>query len=162
MNGISVRRVQLTDVDQLLPLMEAYWQHEGIVGFDVVRLRHQLDYFLSSPTYGCAWLAERIGTAVGYLLCTFVYSFEQGGVMAEIDELFVGAPWRRQGVDQGLLAAARAGLAERDCVSLQMQVGDDNVRVQRFYARLGFREKRGYRLWVGPLRAPGLPDGESA
>jgi ribosomal protein S18 acetylase RimI-like enzyme len=32
-----------------------------------------------------------------------------------------------------------------------MQVADDNKRAQRFYEQLGFRQKRGYRLWVASL-----------
>jgi GNAT superfamily N-acetyltransferase len=137
--------------------MAAYWQFEGIAGFAPERLRSQLQAFLSSPTYGCAWLAEGAGAAIGYLLCTLVYSFEHGGVMAEIDEFFVESVSRGQGVGEGLLAVARAGLAELGCVSLQMQVGDENVRAHRFYARLGFEEKRGYRLWLAPLTASASP-----
>jgi ribosomal protein S18 acetylase RimI-like enzyme len=71
--------------------------------------------------------------------------------MAEIDELFVVAPHRAQGIGQALVARARATLAARGCVCLQMQVADDNLPAQRFYARLGLQEKSGYRLWVAPL-----------
>jgi ribosomal protein S18 acetylase RimI-like enzyme len=78
--------------------------------------------------------------AVGYLLCTFVYSFEHGGLMAEIDELFVGAAYRQQGIGRALLARARTALAACGCLWLQMQVADDNAR-----------RKSGYRLWVAPL-----------
>jgi ribosomal protein S18 acetylase RimI-like enzyme len=49
------------------------------------------------------------------------------------------------------VARARATLAARGCVCLQMQVEYANLPAQRFYARLGFEEKSGYRLWVAPL-----------
>jgi ribosomal protein S18 acetylase RimI-like enzyme len=151
MDGIEIREASLSDGGQLLPLMEAYWQHDAIAGFESGRLRRQLDAFLATASYGCGWLAAHSGTAVGYLLCTFVYSFEHGGVMAEIDELFVGAEYRRRGIGQALLTKARVALAEHGCVCLQMQVADDNTQSQDFYSRLGFKEKSGYRLWVSPL-----------
>jgi ribosomal protein S18 acetylase RimI-like enzyme len=151
MESIEIRALQRSDTDRLLPLMAAYWASDGIAGFDEVRIRGQLRDFLSNPSYGCGWLAARAGIATAYLVCTLVYSFEHGGLMAEIDELFVAAPWRGQGIARAMLAAARAELAVRGCVSLQMQVADDNERAQRFYARLGFRQKTGYRLWVAPL-----------
>jgi ribosomal protein S18 acetylase RimI-like enzyme len=151
-NRIEIGETSASDTEQLLPLIEAYWRHDGIVGYESSRLRRQLAEFLSTPAYGRGWLATRTGVGVGYLLCTFVYSFEHGGLMAEIDEFFVGAEYRQQGIGQALLAKARADLMARGCVCLQMQVVDDNTQAQRFYWRLGFEEKTGYRLWMAPLR----------
>jgi ribosomal protein S18 acetylase RimI-like enzyme len=151
MQGLEIRAVEVSDTDRLLPLMSGYWASDAIAGFDEVKVRRQLRDFLSNPAYGRAWLADHGGVAAGYLVCALVYSFEHGGLMAEVDELYVAAPWRGQGIGRQLLAAARSELAVQQCVSLQMQVADDNERAQRFYARLGFRQKFGYRLWVAPL-----------
>jgi ribosomal protein S18 acetylase RimI-like enzyme len=153
MSGVEIRALAASDSGQVLPLIEAYWRHDGIAGYEPARLRRQLHEFLSTPAYGRGWLAARMGAAVGYLLCTLVYSFEHGGLMAEIDELFVTPEHRRHGIGQALLATARAELAGRRCGWLQMQVADGNTQSQGFYARLGFKEKSGYRLWVAPLRA---------
>jgi ribosomal protein S18 acetylase RimI-like enzyme len=154
MDEIEIRAAGSSDARQLLPLMQAYWRHDGIAGYESARLRRQLDEFLSTPAYGCGWLATHAGVAVGYLFCTLVYSFEHGGLMAEIDELFVDPEHRRHGVGQALLARARTQLAARGCGWLQLQVADGNTQSQAFYSRLGFKEKSGYRLWVAPLRAP--------
>jgi ribosomal protein S18 acetylase RimI-like enzyme len=151
MNSVEIRELAASDTGQLLPLIEAYWRHDGIAGYEPARLRRQLDEFLSTPAYGRGWLATGSGAAVGYLLCTLAYSFEHGGLMAEIDELFVSPEHRRHGIGQALLARARAALAQRGCGWLQLQVADGNTQSQRFYSRLGFKEKSGYRLWVAPL-----------
>jgi ribosomal protein S18 acetylase RimI-like enzyme len=143
----------VSQIEQLLPLIESYWRHDTIVGYEPSRLRRQLTEFLSEAAYGCGWLATRGDTAVGYLLCSFVYSFEHGGLMAEIDELFVATAFRRQGIGQALLGRAQAELATRGCRHLQMQVADDNTRAQGFYRRLGFEQKTGYRLWLAALDA---------
>jgi ribosomal protein S18 acetylase RimI-like enzyme len=153
MDEIEIRAAVSSDAQQLLPLIEAYWRHDGIAGYEPARLGRQLHEFLSTPAYGRGWLATVTGSAVGYLLCTLVYSFEHGGLMAEIDELFVSAEHRRQGVGQSLLARARTELAAHGCGTLQLQVADGNTQSQGFYSRLGFKEKFGYRLWVAPLRA---------
>lgn len=98
MEGLQIRAVQRSDTDQLLPLMAAYWLSDGIAGFDELKVRRQLEEFISSPSYGCAWLAEIDGVAAGYLVCTLAYSFEHGGLMAEIDELYIQATWQGKGV----------------------------------------------------------------
>jgi len=153
MNGIAIREASTSDAEQMLPLIEAYWRHDEIVGYDAARLRRQLEEFLSTPAYGRGWLAMHTDVPVGYLLCTFVYSFEHGGLMAEIDEIFVASSYRRQGVGQALLASARSSLTALGCLCLQMQVADANALARRFYTRLGFEEKAGYRLWLAPLRS---------
>jgi len=153
MNAIGIRAALTSDTEQMLPLIEAYWQHDRIVGYEAARLRRQLEEFLSTPAFGRGWLATRTDVAVGYLLCTFVYSFEHGGLMAEVDEFFVGAPYRRQGIGQALLASARSSLAALNCVCLQMQVADSNELARDFYTRQGFEEKTDYRLWLLPLRS---------
>ncbi len=154
MPSTAIRDTAASDTERLLPLIEAYWRYDAIPGYDAARLRRQLGEFLSTPAYGCGWLALSDKLAVGYLLCTWIYSFEHGGLMAEIDELFVSAEHRAQGIGQALVARACSALPARGCVGLQMQVADDNFPAHRFYRRLGFEEKRGYRLWVAPLPRP--------
>ncbi len=148
---MNILELSLSEIDRLLPLIESYWRHDCIVGYESARLRRQLTEFLSEPAYGCGWLATHGEAAAGYLLCSFVYSFEHGGLMAEIDELFVAAPHRRRGIGQGLLDRARTDLAARGCHCLQMQVADDNAQARGFYSRLGFEQKKGYRLWLAAL-----------
>ena len=151
MQGVSVRSITLHDVDSVLGLIHAYWQHEAIAGFDPVRLRDQLRDFLIHSVYGCGWLVEDAGATVGYLLCTFVYSFEHGGRMAEIDEFFVAQSHRGRGLGRRLLASAREELSGRGFTMLQMQVAEGNEKARSFYARQGFVEKSGCRLWLAPL-----------
>jgi ribosomal protein S18 acetylase RimI-like enzyme len=154
MGGMEILELTVSEIEQLLPLIESYWRHDTIVGYEPSRLRRQLTEFLSEAAYGCGWLATQGDMAVGYLLSSFVYSFEHGGLMAEIDELFVAAPYRRQGIAQALLGRAQAELTTRGCRSLQMQVADDNAQAQAFYSRLGFEQKTDYRLWLAALDVP--------
>jgi ribosomal protein S18 acetylase RimI-like enzyme len=153
MGGMKILELTVSQIEQLLPLIESYWRHDTIVGYEPSRLRRQLTEFLSEAAYGCGWLATHGDIAVGYLLCSFVYSFEHGGLTAEIDELFVATAYRRQGIGQALLGRAQAELATRGCHYLQMQVADDNAQAQQFYSRLGFTQKTGYRLWLAALDA---------
>jgi ribosomal protein S18 acetylase RimI-like enzyme len=154
MNGCLIREATLTDAPLLLTLVGAYWRHEGIAPRGPDRLRGQLEQFLSTPAYGQGWLAVAGDVAVGYLLCSFLYSFEHGGPMAEIDELYVEAAHRRRGIGRSLLQRALGQLAARGCVALQMQVSEHNAAARNFWARLGFSPKAGYRLWLAPLGAP--------
>jgi GNAT superfamily N-acetyltransferase len=151
---IAIRSAVAGDIDSLIGLMEQYWRYDGIHGFNETRIRLQLQAFFSMPTYGCGWVAEEKGGALaGYLLTTFIFSFEHGGLTAEVDELFVTEGSRGKKLGTQLLSAACMGLEEHGCVSLQMQVATDNEAARAFYSGRGFAEKGGYTLWVAPLNA---------
>jgi ribosomal protein S18 acetylase RimI-like enzyme len=149
---LTIREATAADLERLVDLIGAYWRHDGIAGFDPARLAAQVREFLADPALGRAWLGTVDGRAEAYLLCTFVYSFEHGGRMAEIDELYVAERCRGHGVGTRLVEHAIATTARAGCVALQMQVADGNDGAQAFYASLGFTVKAGYRLWVRERR----------
>lgn len=131
-----------------------YWDHEGIGGFDAGRICRQLTQFLDTPSFGAGWIACDGDEKVGYALASLVYSFEHGGLMAEIDELYVMEGRRGAGIGRSLLVAARAELSARGCVALQMQVAVANLPAQSLYRREGFSPRDDFSLWFAPLDAP--------
>ena len=59
-----------------------------------------------------AGLADRAGSAaVGYVVVTFVYGMEYGGLMAFVDDFFVRPAFRNSGLGTAALAAARDACA---------------------------------------------------
>lgn len=150
-SAVRIRGASPADRESILTLMREYWAFERVEGFDPARVGRQLDAFLSSPRWGRLWVAESKGRLVGYLVAAYVYSFEYGGAMAELDELFVIETCRGRGIGQALLAAGREALEADGCVAVQLMVADWNEAGQRFYRQRRFAPKAGYRLWVAPL-----------
>ena len=150
-----IREAVGSDVDRILPLMEAYWAFEQVPRFESGRIRRQLEHFLCTPKFGQAWIAEEGERVIAYAVAAYVYSFEYGGSMAELDELFVEEGSRGRGLGRALIATACEALERQGCVAVQLQVADWNEAGQRFYDREGFAPKSGYRLWVAPLGAVG-------
>jgi GNAT superfamily N-acetyltransferase len=149
---MDIRRAHAQDVPQLLSLIRRYWDFEGIAGFAALRIEVLLEELLASPERGLIWVAESERALAGYLIAMLVSSLEHGGVMAEIDELFVLPEARARGIGSALLAAAEAELAQRGCVRLQLQLATANARGRAFYERKGYGERAGYRLLDKALR----------
>jgi len=143
---VTVRSAARGDVPQLLALVRRYWDYEHLDGFEALRVELLLQQLLSEPRLGAAWVAEAEGRLTGYLIAVTVLSLEHGGIMAEIDELFVLPEARARGVGTQLLAAAEAALAARGCVRLQLQLAAGNTAARDFYAHRGYRARQGYRL----------------
>jgi GNAT superfamily N-acetyltransferase len=150
---MEIRLAAVGDAAAIAALVERYWVFESIGGFDRQRIEALLRGLLSAPERGACWVAEAEGGVCGYLLAVFMFSLEHGGLMAEIDELFVSPEMRSAGVGTLLVAAAERDLAGRGLVRLQLQLGVDNHGARRFYERLGLSRRAGYELLDKPLQA---------
>jgi len=150
---MGIRLATVGDAAGVTALVERYWEFESIGGFDRPRVETLLVNLLSEPERGACWLAEAGGRLCGYLLAVFMFSLEHGGLMAEIDEVFVLPEARSAGVGALIVAAAERDLAGRGLVRLQLQLGVGNERARLFYERHGFQRRAGYELLDKPLRA---------
>jgi ribosomal protein S18 acetylase RimI-like enzyme len=148
---MAIRPAALTDVAGIAALAERYWAFEGIGGFDRSQIESLLTDLISAPELGACWVAEVDGRLGGYLVAVFMLSLEHGGLMAEIDEIFVSEGLRSTGLGSLLVSTAERTLAERGLRRLQLQLRTDNERARLFYVRHGFRPRAGYGLFDKPL-----------
>ena len=151
---IEVRKATPADAGTLLPMVRAYWRHDGLSGFDSGSLTSQLVRLLSDSRLGNGWMALSRGTPVGYLLAVYVFSLEHLGLTAEIDELFVLPEARGNGAGARLLERAEAQFARIGCTNVSLQLSRDNEAARRFYQRHGFSERSGFGLLDKSLRSP--------
>jgi GNAT superfamily N-acetyltransferase len=151
---VQIRVATAADISGVASLAQRYWEFEAIDGFDRPRIETLLRDLISAPERGACWVADAGGQLCGYLLAVFMFSLEHGGLMAEIDELFVSQEMRSTGVGALLVTQAERELAQRGLVRLQLQLGVGNERARLFYERRGFRPRAGYDLLDKPLQVP--------
>jgi GNAT superfamily N-acetyltransferase len=142
-----IRFASPDDAAAIAALVERYWEFESIEGFDRLRVATLLAQLIPEPQRGACWVAEADGRLAGYLLAVFVFSLEHGGLMAEIDEVFVSDEFRSAGLGSLLVTRAERDLAQRGIVRLQLQLGVHNEGARRFYKRHGFLRRAGYELF---------------
>lgn len=141
-----IRQATVTDAPTLSGLVEQYWRFEQLTGFDKIRIESLLTAFIANPSSGTAWLAFSNSTPVGYLLAVYVFSLENGGLTAEIDELYVLDSHRGQGIGARLLRAAETFLARDGCKNIALQLGRRNDAGRSFYVRQGYSARSDYEL----------------
>lgn len=148
---MRVHRAQLEDVQQLLPLIEAYWQFESLAGFDPKRIASGLAELLSRPQQGACWIATAAGRPVGYLLGVYVFSLEHFGLTAEIDELYVVPASRGSGVGRALIETAEACFRDAGCSNVSLQLALGNAPARAFYRRMDYAPRERFVLLEKPL-----------
>ena len=89
---------------------------------------------------------------MGYVIVSFGWSVEFGGLEGMIDEFYVREAVRGRGMGSEAMRALTAALSDAGLRALHLEVGEDNAKAQRFYSRLGFGLREGYRLmsWTVP------------
>ena len=146
-----IRPATVADIPALARLVEQYWKFEQIAGFSRVDVEARLVELVAAPDLGAAWVALHDDELCGYLLAVHVFSLEHGGLMAEIDELFVLPSHRATGIGGVLLRTAEDALGRRGCVRIQLQLGAGNEAARAFYHHHGYRERSAYELLDKPL-----------
>lgn len=138
MEGIF-RAAGISDSGTLLAFMREFYGLEGY-GFEEEFMRAALEGMLRDESSGRAWLifVEEGGEPVGYVVVTFGYSLEYGGLNACLDEIYVREVHRGRGLGTGAIL-----FAEEECRSLgvkvlELEVERENTGAQGLYRRLGY------------------------
>jgi ribosomal protein S18 acetylase RimI-like enzyme len=148
---MHVRPATPADIAGVASLVQAYWAFESIPDFDPARVEACLRQLLAEPMLGACWVAQSEHRLCGYLIAVYVFSLEHGGLMAEIDEVYVAAEQRHSGCGSALLARAERDLTERGLVRLQLQLAVNNDLARNFYRTRGFTSRAGYEIHDKPL-----------
>jgi ribosomal protein S18 acetylase RimI-like enzyme len=150
--AVGVRRATRADIGRLVGLMREFYA-EASYPLDRQWAENAFAELLEHPELGCVWLAEHGGVAVGHAVLTLRYTMEHAALAGHIDDLFVRTEFRRQGVGRALLAELMAECRRRDCKSVYVEVGEQNLPAVELYRRFGMQQ-----FQDGRVLMHGLPD----
>lgn len=138
-----------TDLDLLVEFMRAFNAIDAYP-FDAQITRAALERFVSDPTLGRVWIIQAVAAPIGYLALTFGFSFEFHGRDAFIDELFVLASYRHQGVGTRAMQFVIEACHDLGVQALHLEVERHNSAAQALYRAFGFTDHDRYLLtrWI--------------
>ena len=137
-------------LDKLAPLVAAFHAEEGITQSDEARAAALMPLLDGIP-HGAAYLIGPPRAPIGYIIVTFGYSVEFGGMDGFVDEVFIRPGVRGRGVASEVLSSLPRALAGAGLKALHLEVASENTRAQRLYARAGFKLRDGYHLMTRTL-----------
>jgi GNAT superfamily N-acetyltransferase len=134
----------VADLESVLVLMrEMQGSDPWSEPFVETAVRASLTELLTNPACGLVYLVWDAGRPVAYVAICFDYSLEYGGKGAWIDELFVQAPYRGQGIATQLLDLAERASLEHGARFLHLEVTHGNSAIA-LYRRRGFVDHERY------------------
>jgi len=133
------------DLDRLEVLVAAFHAEAGLGSSQETR-RAGLAPLLEGIPHGAAYLIGPTRAPVGYVIISFGWSVEFGGMDAFLDELYLRPAVRGRGIASETLLALPAALAGAGVRALHLEVGRDNEQARRLYTRVGFAPRERYML----------------
>jgi GNAT superfamily N-acetyltransferase len=147
-----VREADAADVLVLVELMAEFYEESG---YTLIRAHAGAAFtaLLADPQLGRIWLVQEAAADVGYVVVTFVYGMEYGGLMAFVDDFFVRAAFRNSGLGTEALAEVRDACSLLGVLAISVEVAGDNDPALVVYRRAGF-EMTDRKLMVLAWAAP--------
>jgi len=135
---LSIRRAGQDDLDALAPLFDAYRQFYGQPS-DLPRARAWLSERIARNE-SIVLLARNAAGPVGFTQLYPMFSSVRTAHLWILNDLFVAAEGRRQGVARALLDAAARACREDGAAGLMLETGRDNAPARALYRAAGWHE----------------------
>jgi GNAT superfamily N-acetyltransferase len=130
-------KAELADLATLQEMVQEFHAIENLP-FDQAVDRAVLTQFLSDATLGQAWMIQQADQVIGYIVLTLGYSLEFRGRDAFLDEFYIRAPYRGQGIGTQTLAFVEQACRSLGVRALHLEVDFQNPDAQRLYDRVGY------------------------
>lgn len=132
-------------LDKLDALVAAFHAEEGI-DLPAEDRRAGLKPLLDGIPHGAAYLIGPARAPIGYLVVTFGWSLEFGGLDGFVDEIYVRPGVRGRGIASETLQTLPRALAGAGLKALHLEVNRTADRTQRLYKKAGFEPRADYML----------------
>jgi GNAT superfamily N-acetyltransferase len=134
---VRLKPVSLDDASALFQWIKRYYQFDHIT-FDARSIRRGIKTLLRHPNYGMAWFICAEGGTVGYIILTYGFDMEFGGLLGIITDFYIGADQRAKGIGSSALKQAFAFARRNGLSAIELQVIKSNKIARRFYQNAGF------------------------
>ncbi|WP_338647303.1 GNAT family N-acetyltransferase [Flavobacterium sp. KS-LB2] len=134
---IQFKSVAISDIETVVSMMKAFYAIDNYP-IDVDVSRTLFKEFISNENLGKSWLILSDNEIVGYVILTFVFSFEYQGKIAFLDELYLNEKARGIGIGS---QAVQFVLEESKKLSLKLiylEIENHNQNAQKLYIANGF------------------------
>lgn len=128
----TFKPLEITDISTITQMMQDFYAIDNYpMNIEVAKeLFHE---FISNEHLGKSWLIYYENEIVGYLILTFVFSFEYSGKIAFIDELFIKKNARGKGIGKEAIQFIQQEVPKLSLKLLYLEVEPHNENAQKLY-----------------------------
>ena len=119
-----------SDIDNILGMMIEFYAIDGYP-MDNRHSRKLFGEFIANENLGKAWLIEWENITIGYVILTYVFSFEYGGTIAFLDELYISEKARGKGIGKQTIGFIQSESRKSNVKLIYLEVETHNEKAQQ-------------------------------
>ena len=128
----SFKPLEITDISTITQMMQDFYAIDNYP-MDVEVAKELFQEFISNENLGKSWLIYSENEIVGYIILTFIFSFEYGGKIAFVDELFIKETARGKGIGKEAIQFIQREVPKLSLKLLYLEVEPHNENAQKLY-----------------------------
>ncbi len=128
----SFKPLEIADTEIITKMMQDFYAIDNYP-MDVEVTKTLFQEFISNETLGKSWLIYSENEIVGYIILTFIFSFEYGGKIAFVHELFIKKNARGKGIGKEVIQFIQQEVPKLSLKLLYLEVEPHNENAQKLY-----------------------------
>ena len=128
----TFKPLEIADIEIITLMMQDFYAIDNYP-MDVEVTKTLFQEFISNEHLGKSWLIYSENEIVGYIILTFIFSFEYGGKIAFLDELFIKETARGKGFGKEAIQFIQREVPKLSLKLLYLEVEPHNENAQKLY-----------------------------
>lgn len=129
---IHYKNLETSQIEIITQMMQDFYAIDNYP-IDVEVSKKLFQEFITNEHLGKAWLIYSEEELVGYVILTFVFSFEYGGKIAFLDELYIKEIARGKGIGNTTIQFIKEQAKQLNVKLLYLEVENHNENAQKLY-----------------------------
>jgi ribosomal protein S18 acetylase RimI-like enzyme len=128
----TFKPLEKVDIPTITQMMQDFYAIDNYP-MDIEESKKLFQEFISNEHYGKSWLIYSEKEIIGYIILTFIFSFEYGGKIAFVDELFIKKTARGKGIGKEAIQFIQREVPKLSLKLLYLEVEPHNENAQKLY-----------------------------
>lgn len=128
----TFKPIEISDIEIITAMMQDFYAIDNYP-IDVEATKKMFHEFITNEHLGKAWLIYSDNEIAGYVILTYIFSFEYGGKIAFVDELFIKESARGKGIGKETIQFIQRESPKLSLKLLYLEVENHNENAQKLY-----------------------------
>lgn len=129
---IQFKPLAVADIETIVTLMQEFYAIDNYP-IDIEASKGLFEEFIANKNLGKSWLILSDNQLVGYIILTFVFSFEYQGKIAFLDELYLSEKARGKGIGSKAIEFIQNESHKLSLKLIYLEVEQHNEKAQKLY-----------------------------
>ena len=129
---IIFKSLETSQIETITQMMQDFYAFDNYP-IDIEVSKNLFQEFISDESLGKSWLIYDDSEIVGYVILTYIFSFEYGGKIAFLDELYLKEIARGKGIGKQTIQFIKEQALLLNVKLLYLEVENHNENAQKLY-----------------------------